>query len=356
MFWPTAGYVADKTAAYKTILIASFIVGIAVLTSIVALQPTRISEVARGESNASVAARLIWNGTDLQLHTSDDHTFDSSATNLSVWLDVDSCLLANQQAVHQDLLDSLTRVEIGKRNSDDDNNWQVLSGAPFELSDSPTFECSVTLQNATWTSVVVRKIVPAYAFPVLTVLRVTNFVVVDTQRIIMDMANMFMSKKYGGDFGRQKMWGAFGSTVAPFICGFVMDYAATNGGKCSNFEMNRVECGVIQSWLIWSCFQGHQNYYPAFVLCGSFGVATLPLLFNLDIQMVKSKQSVWKAARKVSKMADMHFFLAAIAILGLSLGFHNNHVAIYMIREQNSSKALIGSTRLRTKKFWSRRH
>ena len=49
-----------------------------------------------------------------------------------------------------------------------------------------------------------------------------NSFVVFTIRLL-DSCGLSMSKKYGGDFGKQKTWGTSSLVILPVICGLLID-------------------------------------------------------------------------------------------------------------------------------------
>lgn len=62
-----------------------------------------------------------------------------------------------------------------------------------------------------------------YIFPVLLITRLLGFLLFDASIAILDSCGLSMSKKHGGDFGRQKMWSMAGMIIVPVICGLVVD-------------------------------------------------------------------------------------------------------------------------------------
>lgn len=62
-----------------------------------------------------------------------------------------------------------------------------------------------------------------YTFPVLLMMRIFGFFAMDTTNMLLDSCGMAMSKKFGGEFGKQKMFATCSMVVVPIICGVLID-------------------------------------------------------------------------------------------------------------------------------------
>lgn len=62
-----------------------------------------------------------------------------------------------------------------------------------------------------------------YTFPVLLVIRIFGFFAMDTTNMLLDSCGMAMTKKFGGEFGKQKMFATCSMVIVPLICGVLID-------------------------------------------------------------------------------------------------------------------------------------
>lgn len=62
-----------------------------------------------------------------------------------------------------------------------------------------------------------------WIFPVLLIVRVLGFLGMDAAFTLLDSFGMATTEKYGGDFGKQRMWAMFANIIVPTLCGLVVD-------------------------------------------------------------------------------------------------------------------------------------
>jgi hypothetical protein len=74
----------------------------------------------------------------------------------------------------------------------------------------------------------------SYTFPILLVVRLLAFYAFDTTNFLLDSCSSTMCKKYGGDFGRQKMYSMASMIVFPIIVGVLIDKISAYRGKIAN--------------------------------------------------------------------------------------------------------------------------
>jgi len=102
------------------------------------------------------------------------------------------------------------------------HDFEELSAVSLkDNNESRTVNESLNNQTETpWKSSVPQY---SYTFPVLLIIRLLGFISWDATNNLIDSCGLSMSKKYGGDFGKQKMWGTFSLVIVPFICGLLID-------------------------------------------------------------------------------------------------------------------------------------
>jgi len=71
----------------------------------------------------------------------------------------------------------------------------------------------------------------SYTFPLLLVVRLLAFYTFDTTNFLLDSCSSTMCKKYGGDFGRQKMYSMASMIVFPIIVGVLIDEISAYRGR-----------------------------------------------------------------------------------------------------------------------------
>ena len=222
---PLAGYVADKTGAHRFIMGACLLLAYSCGFLLLTLRPTETSDVSDGESLLNSSAHLSWDGVNFRLAPSDP--FNASWTNLSVRLDVEHC-----RRRCAELPETWDVVAVG-RSASDDENWDVRSDGHADLlSSCLAFNCSARMRKAAWRSVVVRRSVRSYAFPLLVLLRTLMCALFDATFILLDAVCLGMADRNGGDFGKQKMWGVGTYAVVPVVTGFLVDAVNRSLGTC----------------------------------------------------------------------------------------------------------------------------
>lgn len=76
-----------------------------------------------------------------------------------------------------------------------------------------------------------------YTFPLLLVVRLVAFYTFDTTNFLLDSCSSTMCKKYGGDFGRQKMFSMASMIIFPVIVGVLIDKISAYRGKSPSRNM-----------------------------------------------------------------------------------------------------------------------
>lgn len=69
-----------------------------------------------------------------------------------------------------------------------------------------------------------------YTFPLLMAIRIAGFIAFDAGNTLLDSSGLTMAQKYGGDFGKQKMWGTLAMVVLPILCGYLIDEISSYRG------------------------------------------------------------------------------------------------------------------------------
>ncbi len=78
-----------------------------------------------------------------------------------------------------------------------------------------------------------------FTFPVLIILRMLGFFLMDSTNMLMDSCGLALCKKHDGNIGQQKMWSPFAVAVFPLISGVLID-------AISDYRGNRIfsECST----------------------------------------------------------------------------------------------------------------
>ena len=225
------GFLADKTGGYKAIMTVSLLLGVAANSSLLGLQSavyTR-SDVVELHSNYSSAAHLSWNNSGLQLHTTVD-----LHENASVRLEVYTCYLFDESAECTNHMQTLANVQIRKSGKD---QWEAETGGLAAIFEScRQFYCSVSVENATWTSETTKTEIKSFVFPVLLLIRIVGFMSVDAVAPLLDATGLYMTKTHNGDFAQQKMWAMFSMVIIPPVCGALIDFIGDYQGI--NYTLN----------------------------------------------------------------------------------------------------------------------
>lgn len=70
-----------------------------------------------------------------------------------------------------------------------------------------------------------------YAVPVMFIIRLLGLMSIDATLSLLDASGMAMSRKFDGDFGRQKMWSMLCIGTIPLLTGFIIDMVSHDLGK-----------------------------------------------------------------------------------------------------------------------------
>lgn len=74
----------------------------------------------------------------------------------------------------------------------------------------------------------------SYVFPILIVARLIGFYSFDATNSILDACCLTMTRKYKGDFARQKMFATISMIVVPFAIGALVDEISEHKGTVVN--------------------------------------------------------------------------------------------------------------------------
>lgn len=175
-----------------------------------------------------------------------------------------------------------------------------------------------------------------YIFPLLLIIRLLGFFLFDASQSLLDSCGMSMTKKHGGDFGRQKMWSMASMIVIPLAVGLMIDYISEYRGiqkkaLSINYHLNN------------NFFTGFKDYSSAFYVATGLSLIVLPLIYNLDVQVQKNEQSIVKTARKVVGMIDVDVFLIVEVVVGICWGWQRSFFVVYTHTELDASKTLLGT-------------
>jgi len=71
-------------------------------------------------------------------------------------------------------------------------------------------------------------------------------------------------------------------------------------------------------------------------------VLAIPVVYQLDVHVVKNQQSVMDTARKIVSMIDVDAFLLIEIIVGMCWSWHRSFLSVYLDMELHASKTLLG--------------
>ncbi|XP_046440928.1 uncharacterized protein LOC124191923 [Daphnia pulex] len=156
-----------------------------------------------------------------------------------------------------------------------------------------------------------------YTFPLLLVVRLVAFYTFDTTNFLLDSCSSTMCKKYGGDFGRQKMFSMASMIIFPVIVGVLIDKI--------------------------SAYRGFNDYSMAFYISTAITLGVTVLIFNLDVQVEKNKHSFVQTAKEIIRMIDVDAFFLVQVVVGICSGWHRSFFPVYVNLEIEDSKIIFGA-------------
>lgn len=180
----------------------------------------------------------------------------------------------------------------------------------------------------------------SYTFPILLVVRLLAFYAFDTTNFLLDSCSSTMCKKYGGDFGRQKMYSMASMIVFPIIVGVLIDKISAYRGKIAKCQL------IIWHWSIdLTCSfgsLGFNDYSIAFYISTALTLGVIVLIYNLDVEVQKNKQSFFTTAKEIVGMIDVDAFFLVQIVVGICWGWHRSFFPVYVDLEIEDSKILFG--------------
>lgn len=213
-----------------------------------------------------------------------------------------------------------------------------------------------------------------YIFPILLLIRILGYMGMDASLILLDAAGLAMTKKHGGDFGKQKMWSTLSMVIVPTLCGLLIDAISLKLGwkllSCSRLLRQSIAHSIS---LLTQSVLGYTDYSIAFYIAAGFVVILVPILYQMEIEIQKNDQSIIATAKKVIGMIDVDVFLIVQILVGAcelfsfflkhttcfskywnitivgrifrGMGFHLTFLSVYVDSELIASKTLYGSMR-----------
>lgn len=88
--------------------------------------------------------------------------------------------------------------------------------------------------------------------------------------------------------------------------------------------------------------KGFKDYSIAFYLSTSLTLAVSLLIYKLDVEVEKNKQSFISTAKKIVGMIDVNAFFLAQVVCGICSGWHRSFFLVYVDVELKDSKTLFG--------------
>ena len=74
----------------------------------------------------------------------------------------------------------------------------------------------------------------------------------------------------------------------------------------------------------------------------AMALLAIPIVFQLDVQVVKNQHSVIETARKIVSMIDVDIFLLVEIVVGMCWSWHRSFLSVYLDIELKASKTLLG--------------
>ena len=90
------------------------------------------------------------------------------------------------------------------------------------------------------------------------------------------------------------------------------------------------------------CCLGFNDYSIAFYISTALTLGVTVLIYNLDVEVQKNKQSFVKTAKEIVGMIDVDAFFLAQVVVGVCWGWHRSFFPVYVNVEIEDSKILFG--------------
>lgn len=176
----------------------------------------------------------------------------------------------------------------------------------------------------------------AFTFPVLFIIRMLGFFLMDSTNMLMDSCGLALCKKHNGNIGQQKMWSPFSVAVFPLICGILID-------AISDYRGNQHLPESVNVSIIVDFTTGFRDYSVAFYICLGCAITAVWTISQMDVVVQQNKKSLIKTAKAVIGMVDVDIFFLTQIVLGTCWGWHMNFFSVYVDTELKASKTLFGN-------------
>ena len=97
---------------------------------------------------------------------------------------------------------------------------------------------------------------------------------------------------------------------------------------------------LFNEWLL-----GFRDNSLAFYVGSAMALLAIPVVYQLDVQVVKNQQSVMETARKIVSMIDVDAFLLVEIVVGMCWSWHRSFLSVYLDMELHASKTLLGKVK-----------
>jgi len=95
-------------------------------------------------------------------------------------------------------------------------------------------------------------------------------------------------------------------------------------------------------YLIQKSLPGFRDISFAFYVNTLTTLLAIPVVYKLDVEVTKNKQSLLKTARKVVGMVDVNVFILVQIIVGMCWSWHKSFIAVFIVTELQASKTILG--------------
>ncbi|XP_017769290.1 PREDICTED: uncharacterized protein LOC108557327 [Nicrophorus vespilloides] len=149
------------------------------------------------------------------------------------------------------------------------------------------------------------------------VLRFVGSIMMTAGVTIMDPIALTMIEKYGGDFGREKLFSSMGMALFSPITGVLIDYS--------------------------SKYLGYTNYSPAFFTYDVLMVISAIAVYLMPLGSKLPADNIFKDMINIFKMPNVIIFIIFMFLLGNPWGFIENYLFLYL-KDLGAPNALLGVT------------
>ena len=182
-----------------------------------------------------------------------------------------------------------------------------------------------------------------YTFPILLVARLLGFYSFDTTNFLLDACCLTMTRKYGGDFARQKLYTMVSMTIIPMVVGILIDEMSKYKGKSTlNMARERFARETFKLVFLPIFRLGFTDYSIAFYISTALTIGVCFLILRLEVDVEKNKQSAVNTAKKIVGMIDVDAFFLTEMVVGACWGYHRSFYPIYANVELQVSKTYFG--------------